>query len=120
MMKTQRPSVKMKTYEQASRVLNEYEETRPHLQSLVEKFIPDGTLNRRHADFQYLKHCGRTIKGVAQKILESSNLIKKIKKLSQIGETEKELLEERICIQMDSLSGNYLLYLIRQYEKTKA
>ncbi|MBU2576361.1 MAG: hypothetical protein KKF50_01430 [Nanoarchaeota archaeon] len=120
--KSQRPSVKINTYEQASRILNGYHESREYLQSLIGHFVPNGGLIVDCSDMKNLKYHGRTIQGVAKKILESSELMKKIKSLPTIeDEVERELFDERICIQLEGrpLSSNYLLYLTRQYHKAK-
>ena len=120
--KSQRPSVKLRSYESASRILNEYQESRPYLQSLIERFIPNGTLIVDSADFAYLKHCGRTIKGVAQRMLDSSDLMKNINALSSASEeTQRELLDERVCMQWEGqkLSGNHNAYIARQYKMAK-
>ena len=119
--KADRPSVKIETYESAASILKDYTETRQFLQSIISKYIPNGESLLDYSDLVYLKHCGRTIKGVAERILKDSPLKKKIDSILKINEeAQRELVDERVCIQLDSIkTGNYFVYLVDSYKQAK-
>lgn len=119
---TQRPSIINMTYAKASAMLQDYTEANEsYLRSIVRNHVPDAENQLACADRAYLLHMARTIKGVANKVLKSSPLNKRIELLAEMEEGDaKELFDERICIQMDSISaGNYLNYLKNAYNSAK-
>jgi hypothetical protein len=119
---TQRPSVLNMTYAKASTMQQDYTEANEaYLRSIVRNHVPDAENKLACADRSYLLHMARTIKGVANKVLKSSPLNKRIELLAEMEEGDaKELFDERICLQMDSVpNGNYLSYLIKAYNSAK-
>ncbi len=100
--RTQRPSVEIKTYEEAGRIVMEYEETRAYLTSIISSYVPDGGLIVDCSDFKNLKHYGRTIKGVAERMLRNHSVARNIIELKKTSDRAKrQELEERISIQLE-------------------
>jgi hypothetical protein len=100
--KSAQPSVRIKKYQDAARILSGYEEKDSYLRSIIRNYMPDeGDLINNSADFNYLKYCGRRIRGVAQKMLKSHPVAENIIKLKETSNrSERECLEERIRLQL--------------------
>lgn len=120
-------SVRMSTYKEAKMITQEYEETRLYLTSLIENHIPNPESVLSCADLAYLKHCGRVIKGVAERMLRTR--VRKstekaiLENISSLGNStdyvERQLLEDRICLQLVGCNVPDNHYLIKKYEKAR-
>ncbi len=100
--KTQRPSVINMSYKAAWNILREYTENDTYLRSLIENHTPNPELVLSCSDHLNLRHYGKTIKGVAEKMLKSHPTGRNIGNLTKTTDpVERELLEERICIQLE-------------------
>jgi hypothetical protein len=105
-IKTQRPSVRNMSYESAAGIIHDYAETDPYLRSLISNHVPDAELVLSCSDPTNLKYYGRTIRGVAEKILRSHPVAKNIIRLKKTTDkARRQDLEERICLQLEG--GNY-------------
>ena len=132
--KTKRPAVRNMTYQKALAMSHEYNEMQEnYLRSIVRNHIPDAENILACADRKYLLHMTRTIKGVADRLVEDYR--KKQKTIAQeIGNAEPviqanidllgkckdldegALLEERICIQLEACRIPDNSKLVRNYE----
>lgn len=100
------PSVNLKTYQEAEGIVREYTETDPYLRSLISNHVPDAELVLSCSDRANLKYYGRTIKGVAERMLRSHPVARNILKLKDTKDrATRQDLEERICLQLEG--GNY-------------
>lgn len=109
--RTNRPSVINMSYAKARTMLHEYtENNETYLRSIVRNHIPNSENELACADRQYLIHMARTIKGVAKRVndydkqllAKNNDILDKIKSLPQIADsTERELLDERICLRLE-------------------
>ncbi|MDP3027103.1 MAG: hypothetical protein Q8N63_05315 [Nanoarchaeota archaeon] len=124
--RTNRPSVINMSYATARSIIADYNESNEsYLRSMVRMHIPNAENELACADRKYLLHMARTIKGVAKKVNDydkeilsrNQDVLDRIKSLSQITDsTERELLDERICLQLEgrkipdncSLSNAYI------------
>lgn len=99
------------SYSAARGIIADYnEDNEPYLRSMVRMHIRDAENQLACADRKYLIHMARTIKGVAKKINDynkeilsiNQDILDKIKLLPHITDsTERELLDERICLQLE-------------------
>jgi hypothetical protein len=109
--KSERPSVVNMSYIAARRIIHDYNENNEtYLRRIVRNHIPDAENILACSDRKYLLHMTRTINGVAKrvnnndkKILENNpDIFDKIKSLAYvIDAAERELLDERICLQLE-------------------
>ena len=124
--KTNRISVKKMSFLAARSIISDYNESdERYLRSMVRMHVPNAENELACADREYFLHITHTIKGVAKKVndydkqlsSENQDILDKIKSLPQITDsTEKELLDERICLQLEdrnipdgcSLSNAYI------------
>ncbi len=100
--KTNRPSVVIKTYEKAASIVREYSENEQYLRSLIRNCVVKGSLVVDCSDFQNLKYHGRTILGVAHKMLRGHSIAGNILNLKNTKNRDaRGVLEERICMQLE-------------------
>lgn len=126
-IKTQRPSVIIKTYKEARAITNEYIENDIYLRSLIRNHVPNAELILSCSDFANLKYHGRTILGVAKKIIRNSvdkktqkSILDNISKLKVCTEiSEREDLEERIAIQLEGCKVPDSHFLVKKYNQAK-
>ena len=120
--------VNINTYEEAERITQEYEENRLYLTSLIENHIPNAERNILScSDLAQLKYHGRVILNVAKKMLRTS--VKKntekaiLENISCLGKSvdpiEKQLLDERVCIQLEGCNVSDYHSLIKKYERAR-
>lgn len=91
------------SYSAARSIIEDYnEDDEPYLRSMVRRHVLNAENELACADEDYLLHMARTIKGVADKVLKSHPIGKNIRALTKTADpAERELLEERICIQLE-------------------
>ena len=109
--RTNRPSVINMSYGAARGIIRDYNEgNESYLRSMVRMHIPHAENELACADREYLLYMNRTIKGVAQKVnnhdkeilSRNNDILDRIKSLPQIADsTERGLLDERICLQLE-------------------
>lgn len=109
--KTQRPSVINMSFAAARSIMHDYNESNEtYLRSMVRMHTPNAENELACADRARLLHITRTIKGVAKKVYDhdmkiykdNNDILSRIKSLPQITDLiERELLDERICLQLE-------------------
>lgn len=127
--KTKRPSVIKMSYNAARSIVNYYDEkNESYLRSMVRMHIPNAENELACADRKYLLYMTRTIKGIAKKVNDSDkeilsrnkDILERIKLLPQIiDSTERELLDERICLQLEGRKIPDGCLLSNAYTRTK-
>jgi len=127
--KTNRPSVIRMGFLNARRIISDYNEmSESYLRSMIRNHIPNAENELACADRERLLHMTRTIKGVAKKVNDydkeilsrNQDILDRIKLLPQITDsTERELLDERICLQLEGRKIPYGCLLSNAYIGTK-
>lgn len=128
--KTQRPSVINMSYKAALVMSHEYTESdEQYLRSIIRNHIPDAEIVLSCSDRENILYHARTIKGVADKLLR--NLKKKNQRIEQalqpnidlLAQTQdpnqRELLEERVCIQLEGCKVPNNSTLVKTYENAR-
>ena len=117
--------VRMNTYDEARNIVQEYQETRLYLTSIIQNHIPNAEDVLSCSDLMNLKHYGRVIKGVAERMLKTyipkdveKSILENISSLEKIEDSgEKQLLEERISIQLEGCNVPDSHPLAKKYKK---
>jgi len=109
--RSQRPSVQNMSYGAARSIMSSYnEQNEAYLRSMVRNHVPDAEKVLSCADRKNLLFHTRTIKGVAKKVndsdkrilVENQDILARIRLLpSLVDINERELLDERICLQLE-------------------
>lgn len=128
--KSERPSVINMSYKAALVMSYEYTESdEQYLRSIIRNHFPDAEIVLSCSDRENILYHARTIKGVADKLLR--NLKKKNQRIEQaiqpnidlLAQTQdpnqRELLEERICIQLEGCKVPDNHYLVREYNRVR-
>ena len=124
--KTQRPSVINMGYEKARTISFKYDENdEQYLRSIVRDHIPNPELVLSCADRENLIHHARTIRGVAKRLCDYQDkqqepILRNIERFAKTSDTsEREFLDERVCIQLEGCRIPDNSLLVKKYEKAR-